>query len=139
MRNVCRVNQMTTIKQKTWLLLIAGIGCAVLLVVVCVSVNDHFLSSPEGVFYDRGLACSEGYWVLEGGKIYIRADGSNYLMNTYIKSGDAWVYGKPSTNAQTILEPSLFGLKMVDPANHKNEVFIPRRGFAWIFKLSRGK
>ena len=125
-------------KKKRWLIFFWAAALIVLMLAFSAMMSARFSASPEGVFYDRNLDGGEGYWVLENGRIYIR-DGSTNLITNYFKLGDTWLYGSSPTNRQIVLEPSLFGLKMVDTVDHKNDVFIPRRGFAWIFELVRGK
>ena len=96
---------------------------------VCYSTTN-----PEGVYCDKDMAnVGPAYWVIKGGNITIITQESTDFITTYSKVGNEWVYDTRGTNGEIILRPSVLGIKMINPLNHSNDIFIPRRYFSWLF------
>jgi hypothetical protein len=93
----------------------------------------YYSSTPEGIYYDESIASGWAYWVFKDGRIYLKTPETYEFISTYSKSEGRWVVSASAKSKQVILKPALWGIKIEDPVNHKNDRFVPRRGFSWLF------
>ncbi len=90
-------------------------------------------STPDGIYYDSGLACTHGCWILKGGKIYVQCDNeAPRASGSYAKSGQAWV-SETDPKSPIIFQPGLLGLKVVGTRFQHGRAFWPRDSFSWFY------
>ena len=87
-------------------------------------------SSPEGIYFDKNIACRHGCWIFKGGNVSVQCDeGSPQNAGLYHKSGNQWLWGNNPTNV-VLITPSLFGLKVIGAQFQGNHQFWPRDCFS---------
>jgi hypothetical protein len=109
----------------------------ILLLFLCVLVGVfpvwYYSLTPEGVYYDKNIACEYAYWIFKDGRIYLKTPETYKFISTYSKSEGRWVVSASPRTELTILKPSLLGIKTEYPAKPQYDRFWPRRGFSWLF------
>ena len=105
---------------------------AMILALLCVCLYEP--SSPDGVYYAHEYADHYGFCVFKDGTVFNKYD-TRILeeVGTYSKSGDRWEM-KGHTEKQWFLQPTFWGIIVIDPQNHNADEIYTRECFSWAAK-----